>query len=94
MTQAHSTNEPLLGVSVEPVADGMETMFKVAQIADEYHLDILAVQDHPYIPNYLDAWTLLVSMAASTKYISVMPNVTNLRLRTPAIVAKAAATHP
>ena len=92
MTQSRYPNEPLFGVSVEPVADGIETMFTVAQIADEHQLDILAVQDHPYIPNYLDAWTLLVSLAAFTKHISVMPNVTNLPLRTPAIVAKAAAT--
>ena len=92
MTQSRFPNEPLFGVSVEPVADGIETMFKVAQVADEHQLDILAVQDHPYLPNYLDAWTLLVSLAASTKHISVMPNVTNLPLRTPAIVAKSAAT--
>ncbi len=92
MTQPRARHEPLFGISVEPIAEGIATMFEVARIADEHELDILAVQDHPYIPNYLDAWTLLVALAASTKHISVMPNVINLPLRTPAIVAKAAAT--
>lgn len=90
MTQPLARHEPMFGISVEPIAEGIETMFEVARIADEHRLNLLAVQDHPYIPNYLDAWTLLVSLAAST--ISVMPNVTNLPLRTPAIIAKAAAT--
>lgn len=67
-------------------------MFQVARIADEHQLDLLAVQDHPYIPNYFDAWTLLVALSQFTNHLSVMPNVINLPLRTPAIVAKAAAT--
>ncbi len=92
MAQPRARHEPLFGISVEPVAEGIEMMFEVARIADEHELDLLAVQDHPYLSNYLDAWTLLVALATSTNHISVMPNVINLPLRTPAMVAKAAAT--
>ena len=92
MTQPLSRHDPLFGISVEPIAEGIETMFEVARIADVHQLDLLAVQDHPYIGNYLDAWTLLVSLAMSTSHISVMPCVINLPLRTPAMVAKGAAT--
>jgi alkanesulfonate monooxygenase SsuD/methylene tetrahydromethanopterin reductase-like flavin-dependent oxidoreductase (luciferase family) len=92
MTQPPARHNPLFGVSVEPAAEQVETIFEVARIADDHQLDLLAVQDHPYIPDYLDAWTLLVALATSTNHISVMPMVINLPLRTPAIVAKAAAT--
>ncbi len=92
MTRLLARNKPLFGVSVEPVAGQVETIFEVARIADEHRLDLLAIQDHPYIGHYLDAWTLLVALATSTKHISVMPNVLNLPLRTPAMVAKGAAT--
>ena len=92
MAQLLARNEPLFGVSVEPLAERADEIFEVARIADMHEQDLLAVQDHPYLANYLDAWTLLVALATSTNHISVMPNVINLPLRTPAMVAKGAAT--
>ena len=100
MTQPLARHKPLFGVSVEPVAEQVETIFEVARIADEQQLDLLAVQDHPYLANYLDAWTLLVVLATSTNHMSVMPNGINLavpsrlsrRMRPPAITRGSAST--
>jgi hypothetical protein len=36
------------------------------------------VQDHPYQPAHLDAWTLLTHVAARTERVTVFPNVANL----------------
>ena len=43
MTQPLARHKPLFGVSVEPVAEQVETIFEVARIADEQQLDLLAV---------------------------------------------------
>ena len=50
-------------------------------------LDSVSVQDHPYQPAYLDAWTLLTHIAARTERVTVFPNVANLPLRPPAVLA-------
>src|SRR5690606_6114554 len=49
-------------------------------------------QDHPYQSRFLDTWTLLSYVAAQTRRISVAPNVINLPLRPPAVLARAAAS--
>ena len=53
-------------------------------------LDLLAVQDHPYQPHHLETWTYLTHLAANTTHISLMPNVADLALRPPTMLAKAA----
>jgi len=53
---------------------------------------LIGVQDHPYQSRFVDTWTLLTAMAMRTKRIHVFPDVANLPLRPPAILAKAAAT--
>ena len=52
----------------------------------------MSVQDHPYQPAFLDAWTLLTAIAAATENIGVFPNVANLPLRPPAMLARATAS--
>ena len=52
----------------------------------------MTFQDHPYQPGFLDTWTLLSWVAASTKRITVSGNVLNLPLRPPAVLARAAAS--
>jgi alkanesulfonate monooxygenase SsuD/methylene tetrahydromethanopterin reductase-like flavin-dependent oxidoreductase (luciferase family) len=52
----------------------------------------VSVQDHPYQPAFLDAWTLLTAIATATEDIGVFPNVANLPLRPPAMLARAAAS--
>ena len=76
------------GLAVTPSADPSETAR--ARRADELGLDLLAVQDHPYQPDQLEMWTFLAHLAANTDRISLVPDVADLALRPPALLAKAA----
>ena len=60
--------------------------------ADQAGIDLIAIQDHPYQHRFHDTWTLLSVIAARTSRVTVFPDVANLPLRPPAMLAKAAAT--
>lgn len=61
-------------------------------LADELGFDVVGVQDHPYQRRFFDTWTLLTAIAMRTERITVFPDVANVPLRPPAMLAKAAAT--
>jgi alkanesulfonate monooxygenase SsuD/methylene tetrahydromethanopterin reductase-like flavin-dependent oxidoreductase (luciferase family) len=67
-------------------------LLSLAQEAERLGLDYIAVQDHPYQRRFVDTWTLLSMIAATTSRIRLFPDVANLPLRSPAIIAKAAAS--
>jgi alkanesulfonate monooxygenase SsuD/methylene tetrahydromethanopterin reductase-like flavin-dependent oxidoreductase (luciferase family) len=67
-------------------------LFSIAQEVERRGLDYIAVQDHPYQRRFVDTWTLLSMIAASTSRIGLFPDVANLPLRPPAVMAKAAAS--
>ncbi|MEU8197713.1 LLM class flavin-dependent oxidoreductase [Microbispora amethystogenes] len=67
-------------------------MVRQAVLADELGLDVIGVQDHPYQPSFLDTWTLLSVLAARTERVRLFPDVANLPLRPPAVLARAAAS--
>ena len=67
-------------------------LLSIAREAERLALDYIAVQDHPYQRRFVDTWTLLSMIAASTSRIGLFPDVANLPLRPPAVLAKAAAT--
>jgi alkanesulfonate monooxygenase SsuD/methylene tetrahydromethanopterin reductase-like flavin-dependent oxidoreductase (luciferase family) len=60
--------------------------------ADAAGIDLIGIQDHPYQHRFHDTWTLLAAIAARTKRVTVFPDVANLPLRPPAMLAKAAAS--
>jgi alkanesulfonate monooxygenase SsuD/methylene tetrahydromethanopterin reductase-like flavin-dependent oxidoreductase (luciferase family) len=80
------------GIFVTPQADAGSHIIGLARRADAVGLDWVSVQDHPYQPAFLDAWTLLTAIATATENIGVFPNVANLPLRPPAMLARAAAS--
>jgi alkanesulfonate monooxygenase SsuD/methylene tetrahydromethanopterin reductase-like flavin-dependent oxidoreductase (luciferase family) len=80
------------GVFITPDAAQADRALALAVLADELGYELVGVQDHPYQRRFLDTWTLLVAMAMRTKNIQVFPDVANLPLRPPAILAKAAAS--
>ena len=82
----------LFGTFLTPLAAQSENVVTVARIADATGLDVVAVQDHPYQPAFLDAWTLLTHIAARTERVRLVPAVANLPLRPPAMLARAAAS--
>jgi alkanesulfonate monooxygenase SsuD/methylene tetrahydromethanopterin reductase-like flavin-dependent oxidoreductase (luciferase family) len=55
-------------------------------------LDYIGIQDHPYQRRFVDTWTLMSMIAAVTSRVTVFPDVANLPLRPPALLAKAAAS--
>src|SRR5437763_2286487 len=78
------------GVFVTPEAT--ERPLQMAALADELGYEVVGVQDHPYQRRFFDTWTLLTAIAMRTERITVFPDVGNLPLRPPAVLAKAAAT--
>jgi alkanesulfonate monooxygenase SsuD/methylene tetrahydromethanopterin reductase-like flavin-dependent oxidoreductase (luciferase family) len=82
----------LFGVFVPPSAEHADAVLALARRADEAGLDLVSVQDHPYNPQFLETWTLLTTIAAVTSRVRVFPNVANLPLRPPAVLARQVAT--
>jgi len=82
----------LFGVFVTPAAARHEEVVALVRRADELGLDLVGVQDHPYQPAFLDTWTLLSVLAARTRSIRLFPDVANLPLRPPAVLARSAAS--
>lgn len=80
------------GLFVIPQAVETERAIALVQVAEENGLDLIAIQDHPYLPDFLDTWTLMAFLAAQTRRIRFFPDVANLALRPPAMLAKAAAS--
>jgi alkanesulfonate monooxygenase SsuD/methylene tetrahydromethanopterin reductase-like flavin-dependent oxidoreductase (luciferase family) len=81
-----------LGAFVVPDADGLEGVLLQVQAAEEGGLDLIGIQDHPYQRRFLDTFALIPYLAARTARIRFFPDVANLPLRHPAMLAKAAAS--
>lgn len=80
------------GVSVEPLADPPDWAARVARAADRAGLHLVGIQDHPYQRRYLDTLTLISTLVPVTERVRFFPDVANLPLRPPAMLAKAAAS--
>src|SRR5436309_3035361 len=81
-----------LGIFLVPDATDAAATVEQIVAADETALDFVAVQDHPYQWRFFDTWTLLAYAAGRTERVRFVPDVLNLPLRPPALVAKAAAS--
>lgn len=75
-----------------PAADQFGETLQLAQTADVLGLELVSVQDHPYQAAFLDTWTLLSVIAAATTNVRVFPNVANLPLRPPSVLARSVAS--
>ncbi|MEU5864193.1 LLM class flavin-dependent oxidoreductase [Nonomuraea sp. NPDC047529] len=80
------------GAFLAPEAAGADRVMRHAELADRLGLDLVGVQDHPYQAGFLDSWTLLASIAQRTERVRLVPDVANLPLRPPAVLARAAAS--
>ncbi len=78
------------GYFLIPNADA--PLLTIAREVEQLGLDYVAVQDHPYQRRFVDTWALLSMIAATTSRIGLFPDVANLPLRPPAVMAKAAAS--
>jgi alkanesulfonate monooxygenase SsuD/methylene tetrahydromethanopterin reductase-like flavin-dependent oxidoreductase (luciferase family) len=85
-------HELAFGTFINPHSQRPHEVVALAQLTENVGLDLATFQDHPYQPALLDTWTLLAWVAAQTETVRVAGNVTNLPLRPPAVLARAAAS--
>lgn len=72
-------------------ADYPEALRRV-RLCEQLGMALIGIQDHPYQRRFLDTGTLLAALAAQTTRVRLFPDVANLPLRPPAMLAKAAAS--
>src|SRR4051794_35073828 len=80
------------GTFITPQNRRPDDVVALAQLTEQAGLDLATFQDHPYQPAFLDSWTLMSWVAAQTETLRVAPNVLNLPLRQPAVLARSAAS--
>ena len=74
------------------VPNAADPLLDTAREVEARGLDLIGVQDHPYQRRYVDTWVLISMIAAVTSRVRIFPDVANLPLRPPAVMAKAAAS--
>ncbi|MBX5458047.1 MAG: LLM class flavin-dependent oxidoreductase [Thermogemmatispora sp.] len=82
----------LFGANVDPTADDPRWPLELTRAVEEAGFDLIGIQDHPYNAGFLDTWTLIATLAQATQRVRFFPNVANLPLRPPLMLAKAVAT--
>ena len=82
--------ELTFGYFLVPNAD--DPLLETARVVERLGLDYVAVQDHPYQRRYVDTFALMSAILSTTTLLRVFPDVANLPLRPPAVLAKTAAT--
>lgn len=80
------------GTFITPRNQRPAEVVALARLTEQAGLELATFQDHPYQPAFLDTWTLISWVAAQTDTLRVAPNVLNLPLRQPAVLARSAAS--
>jgi alkanesulfonate monooxygenase SsuD/methylene tetrahydromethanopterin reductase-like flavin-dependent oxidoreductase (luciferase family) len=80
------------GFFLDPSTGHPERTVEIARILDELGYDLIGVQDHPYQQKHFDAMALMAYILGQTERVRVFPDVANLPLRSPLMLAKEAAT--
>jgi alkanesulfonate monooxygenase SsuD/methylene tetrahydromethanopterin reductase-like flavin-dependent oxidoreductase (luciferase family) len=87
-----TTGEILFGASVVPLAATYDETVATVMAAERGGLDLIGIQDHPYQRRFLDAFALIADLLARTERLRFFPDVANLPMRGPTMIAKAAAS--
>jgi len=82
------TRPVAFGLNVDPSTGGLAIAARIAAIADATGLEYAGVQDHPYNPDFVDTLTHITWLAAHTSRVHLFPNVADLPLRPPAMLAR------
>ncbi len=80
------------GYFLTPSAGDSRETLRQARLCEDLGLDLIGIQDHPYQRRFLDTWALMAFIAGQTSRVRLFPDVANLPLRPPAMLAKAAAS--
>lgn len=85
-------NPVQFGVFITPQHADIRQLHEHVHTAEAVGFDYVSIQDHPYSPEFLDTFALIGTMLGQTSRLWFMPNVANLPLRPPAMLAKTSAT--
>jgi Luciferase-like monooxygenase len=80
------------GVSIVPTSADLGLARALTRHADESGIDLIGTQDHPYQRRYLATWSLIADLLARSERVRIYPDVANLPLRLPTMIAKQAAS--
>lgn len=80
------------GFFLDPAATHPARTIEIAQIVDGLGYDLIGVQDHPYQPRHFDAMALIGYLLGATERVRIFPDVANLPLRPPLMLAQEAAS--
>ena len=81
-------NDVLFGYGLGVGVDQTTQMLREATLADDLGLDILAISDHPYFGDRVDAYAQLAFVLGRTQKIAAAAIVTNLFTRPAPILAR------
>ena len=85
-------HELQFGFFLDPTTTDPARTLEITRILDDLGYDLIGIQDHPYQQRHFDAMALIGVILGQTRRIRVFPDVANLPLRPPAMLAKQAAT--
>ena len=80
------------GVFLAPDAASYPDLLRQVDAAETGGLDLIGIQDHPYQARFLDTFVLISDLLARTEHVRIFPDVANLPLRPPAMLAKLSAS--
>src|ERR1700755_1297484 len=80
------------GAFIGPRADDIAGVRERVLAAERAGFDFVSIQDHPYVPTYLDTFSLIANLAANPSTLRVPPTGPNLPLRPAPMLAKATAS--
>ena len=76
------------GFFLDPSSGDPARTIEVARILDDLGYDLIGIQDHPYQAKHFDAMALSGYVLGATEKIRVFPDVANLPLRPPLMLAQ------
>jgi alkanesulfonate monooxygenase SsuD/methylene tetrahydromethanopterin reductase-like flavin-dependent oxidoreductase (luciferase family) len=80
------------GFFLDPSSGNPARTLEIARILDDLGYDLIGIQDHPYQQKHFDAMSLIGVILGQTERVRLFPDVANLPLRPPLMLAKEAAT--
>jgi alkanesulfonate monooxygenase SsuD/methylene tetrahydromethanopterin reductase-like flavin-dependent oxidoreductase (luciferase family) len=83
---------PDFGFFLIPEAASYPDLVRQVEATERGGLDLVGIQDHPYQRRFLDTFALIADLLARTERLRFFPDVANLPLRSPATLAKLAAS--
>jgi hypothetical protein len=80
------------GVFLSPRAADIGRLREHVQVAEAAGFDYVSIQDHPYVPDFLDTFALIGTLIGQTSRLRFMTNVANLPLRPAQMLTKTSAS--